>query len=139
MRLKNPYAKGYRNEKRSRELLESEGAVVIEARGSHGLWDLVAMWPDTDRAAVVQVKSNRGPSRTETQAMTALRLPSFCQKLVHIWWDRAKLPDIVTIPKALVYAALAAAVGVALIADPANSCDSWAELIYGECRIQAEI
>jgi len=135
MSLKRAYAKGYRNEKRSRELLESEGALVVEARGSHGLWDLVALWPDTDQAAVVQVKTNRPPGRAEMQAMTALRVPSFCKKLLHIWKDRVKLPEIIEIRKALAFAACAAAIGVALIADPANSCDSWTELLHQECHL----
>ena len=104
MRLKSAYAKGYRNEKRSREFLEKLGYYVVEARGSHGLWDLVAIHhggtggvefqPDV---VLVQVKSNRKPSGVEMSAMAGLRLPEFVTREVHIWHDRQPKPEVLEV------------------------------------------
>lgn len=73
MKLKNPKAKGSRNERRMRDWLEARGYSVTKAGGSLGCWDLIGhgkvdrVWPE--RLILVQVKSTRGCSPAERQQM----------------------------------------------------------------------
>jgi Holliday junction resolvase len=48
------YSRGYYGEKKARRQLEDDGYFVVEARGSHGVADLVAIKPG--QILVVQVK-----------------------------------------------------------------------------------
>ena len=59
----NAKAKGSRSERKTRDLLLSEGYYVTKAGGSFGLWDLIALNPSG--TLVVQVKTNHGPGREE--------------------------------------------------------------------------
>lgn len=97
--MKGRYRKGYRKEKRSRALLERDGFFVVESRGSHGAWDLVALDlnelrcdPNRPRARVVQVKSNRGGSLKARLIVPGM--PSWIQRETHVWKDRASEPII---------------------------------------------
>ena len=65
----NTKAKGARNERRARALLESSGYTVIRAGASLGLFDLVAF--GRSDIALVQVKSNRGPGAAELARLAA--------------------------------------------------------------------
>lgn len=66
------YRRGARQEKRVKTWLESLGYFVIDARGSHGGADLVAL--NAEYVRVIQVKSGRRLSTTErAKAIAALR------------------------------------------------------------------
>ena len=87
--------KGTRTEHRSRDLLEADGFSVIRAAGSHGAFDLAAFRADEIR--LIQVKTNRWPSRAEMQTLRAFVVPANVIKLVHRWRDRVSLPDVRTL------------------------------------------
>lgn len=86
------YRKGYRNEKRSRAFLEAQGYAVIEARGSHGIWDMVGVRGDS--TVLCQVKTNRNASPAERQAMEAFPRPVGGWKCLHIWYDGDREPVV---------------------------------------------
>jgi uncharacterized protein with GYD domain len=88
----NTKAKGSRNERRSRALLESAGYVVTRAAASLGAWDLVAIGA-TD-VVLVQVKSNAWPSTVEMEMLRAFPTPPNARKLLHRWRDRERQPDV---------------------------------------------
>lgn len=85
--------KGSRNERRSKTLLESAGYCVTRAAASLGMWDLVAVGP-TD-FVLVQCKSNRPPSPAEREALALFACPPNCKRLVHVWRDRQRHPDVI--------------------------------------------
>jgi Holliday junction resolvase len=88
----NAKAKGSRNERRSRALLESAGYAVTRAAASLGVWDLVGIG-STD-VVLVQVKSRDWPSSVEMEALQLFPAPSNARKLVHRWRERERLPDV---------------------------------------------
>ena len=90
------YRKGYRNECRSRDLLLEIGYHVIRAGGSHGLWDLVAVSIKDEpyNTLLIQVKTNRKPSKDEMRAMRGFKVNSYTRKLLHLWKDGAKDPIV---------------------------------------------
>ncbi len=88
----NAKRKGTRNEHRSRRLLETAGYCVTRAAGSLGAWDLVGIGP-TD-VVLLQVKSNRSPSPAERETLAAFACPSNCKRLVHVWHDRQRWPEV---------------------------------------------
>ena len=88
----NTASKGRRNEHRSRALLESEGYQVTRAAGSKGAWDLVGV--SAAGFVLLQVKSNRSPSPAERQALALFPCPPNCRRLIHVWRDRQRLPDV---------------------------------------------
>lgn len=85
-------AKGRRNEWRSRDMLESLGYDVVRAAGSRGRWDLVAISPT--EVVLVQVKTERWPSRTEIEDMLKFPCPPACRKVIHRWRAGRSQPDI---------------------------------------------
>lgn len=70
----------------------NNGALVLRAGGSLGLFDYVALYPDVLR--LVQVKSNRWPDKTEMAALLAFRPPHYGRKIIERWNDYAKEPMI---------------------------------------------
>jgi Holliday junction resolvase len=92
VRLKNTKQKGSRNERRSRDLYLAQGYYVVKAGASLGMWDLVCL--GTDGVVLIQVKSNRMPPRQEMDVLRAFVAPSYCKKLVHVWRDFAREPDV---------------------------------------------
>jgi hypothetical protein len=88
----NAKAKGSRNERRSRALLERAGYRVTRSGGSLGVWDLIGIGPAD--VVLVQVKTTRPPSPTERVALTAFPVPQGTRKLVHRWRDRQRHPDV---------------------------------------------
>lgn len=68
------YAKGVYTEKKTRAWLEERGYSVVEARGSHGACDLIAL--DHDRVLVIQAKGGRAMRPSERQEAIA-RLLAF--------------------------------------------------------------
>lgn len=93
----NTKAKGARNERRARALLESEGYTVMRAGASLGLFDLVAF--GRKGIVLVQVKSNRGSSAAERARLVAFdNVPHVARKQVWIFRDRCTDPSIEVIP-----------------------------------------
>ena len=43
---------------------------------------------------LVQCKSNRWPNAVEMETMQLFPAPSNARKIVHLWRDRAHLPDV---------------------------------------------
>jgi Holliday junction resolvase len=90
------YAKGTRYEKKSRAWLEERGYWVVEARGSHGAADLVAI--NHDGVLVIQCKSGRalGPKeRGEVIAkLLAIPVPANGQRQLMTWTKYARTPTV---------------------------------------------
>jgi hypothetical protein len=80
------------NEYKSRQLLETAGYAVTRAAGSLGAWDLVGIGP-TDMV-LLQVKSNRQPAPAERKALKLFPCPVNCKRLVHVWHDRQRWPEV---------------------------------------------
>ena len=78
----NAKAKGNRSEYKVRDHYEKQGAYVIRAGGSFGLWDLLAIHPD--RSYLIQVKTNRNPSRAELEKLKAFQCHPSWSKVVAI-------------------------------------------------------
>jgi hypothetical protein len=91
-RSMNAKAKGSRNERRSRVILESAGYVVTRAAASLGCWDLVGIG-STD-IVLVQCKTRDWPSAVELEALQLFPAPPNARKLVHRWRDRERRPDV---------------------------------------------
>ncbi len=88
----NRKAKGNRNEYKTIRLLESLGYECFRMAGSLGRFDVIGI--SASDVALVQVKSNRNPSRAELDAIRELDAPDNCRKLIHVWKDRQSMPDI---------------------------------------------
>lgn len=89
----NAKAKGSRNERCARRMLESQDWTVIRAGASLGLFDLVAF----SRAGLrlVQVKTNRKPGRAESERLAAFdNLPRSTTREVWLFRDRHHEPEI---------------------------------------------
>ena len=84
--------KGTRNEHRSINLLEASGYRCTRSAASLGMWDIIAI--GAGDVLLVQVKTSRPPSRAETEALKQFRAPPPCRKLLHIWRDRQRLPEV---------------------------------------------
>lgn len=91
-RVRDTKAKGARNERRSRRLLEAAGFCVVRAGGSLGPFDLVAL--NASCVLLVQVKSNRWPSEAELETMRSFPAPHGSLKVIHRWDDRKHLPQV---------------------------------------------
>jgi hypothetical protein len=91
-RVKNCKAKGSRNEYKSRRLFEAHGYTVIKSGGSLGPFDLIALRDDGGVAC--QVKTNRGPSSVEIEAMRTVSLPGNFLKVIHVWHDFQRRPTV---------------------------------------------
>lgn len=71
------------------------GYEVTRAAGSHGPWDLVGI-SDTD-IVLVQVKLGTKPSGVELESLTFAKCPPNGRKLVHVWQERAHLPQVMEV------------------------------------------
>lgn len=90
-----------RAEKKSRAWLEDRGYFVVEARGSHGACDLVAIGGDD--VLVIQVKSGRKPTPSERSEIrkAMAKIPNtevndnWCVgKVLHYWPKYAREPIV---------------------------------------------
>ncbi len=99
MPLKNPKAKGSKNERRSKKLLEKEGYLICKAGGSLGAFDLFCIGPSD--VLLVQVKSNKKPRPAEMEEMRSIPTGPFVEKLVHVWKDYAREPRVIYLDKKL--------------------------------------
>jgi len=73
-------------------LLEAAGYRCTRAAASLGEWDVIGI--GTVDVVLVQVKSNRGPRTLERLALNEFRVPGNVRKLIHVWRDRQRLPDV---------------------------------------------
>ena len=92
VRLKRPYAKGYRAEKRVRRWFEKQGYFVMESRGSRGPFDGVA-WQSRAEPIAYQVKGGKltQPIINHFWDLAPSHVPRVW--LIH-WPDRAPDPII---------------------------------------------
>ena len=88
----NKRAKGRQNEYRSRAILEQAGYYVIRAAGSYGFWDLIGI--GTQDIILVQVKTRDWPGSDQIEYLTNFPVPSNCQKLIHRWQNRGRVPEV---------------------------------------------
>ena len=88
----NTKAKGNRNEHRSMVLLEKSGYRCTRSAASLGCWDIVGV--GSSDFVLVQVKSNRPPPKIEMEELIEFRCPTNCKRLIHVWRDRARLPEV---------------------------------------------
>jgi len=92
----NAKRKGWRREDQARKQLEKEGYYVTRSGGSLGAWDLVAIlrnWPPKHlppypTVRLVQVKSNRPPSRKEMTVLRSFNTFGLISREVWIYPDR---------------------------------------------------
>ncbi len=94
--LRNPKQKGNRNEHKSIRRHAAAGAYCTRAGGSLGLFDFIALY--SDRAVLVQVKSNRWPSPAETKALVQFVCPEYATKIIERWDDYVKEPLVRELP-----------------------------------------
>ena len=85
MKLKNPKAKGSRNEYKVRDELKKNG-FVFKVGGSLGPFDLIALCPR--KLFLVQVKSNTQPSKAEWKRLHDFMPPKYAKKWLAICKDR---------------------------------------------------
>lgn len=88
----NAKAKGARAERRSIELLESQGYACTRAAASLGVFDIIAIGEVF--ILLVQVKSNRWPSSAEMEAIRQFPAPPNARKVIHRWNDYQREPHI---------------------------------------------
>lgn len=88
----NRKAKGNRNEYKTIRLLESQGYECFRMAGSLGAFDVIGV--SASDVLLVQVKSNRKPSKAELETIRNMLTPNNCRKLIHVWLDRQAMPNI---------------------------------------------
>jgi Holliday junction resolvase-like predicted endonuclease len=91
--IRNAKRKGSRAEHRTMALLESAGYRCMRSGGSLGEWDIIAI--GTVDTVLVQVKCNRRPGTLEMLALRDFKTPPNYRKLVHVWPDHARKPQVV--------------------------------------------
>lgn len=90
--LKNAKAKGSRNERKTIAMLEAAGYSCMKAGGSLGVFDVVCI--GSQDIVLIQCKSNRTASPAERECMQLFKAPPNARKLLHIWHDRKRIPDV---------------------------------------------
>jgi len=93
----NRKAKGARNERRSRKMLENLGYKCMKAGGSLGVWDLIGI--NRDRAVLVQVKTGAWPGTEEMIRIMDFECPDQFIKILHKWMPRKRMPEVKVITK----------------------------------------
>jgi len=87
----NAKRKGWRREDQARKQLEKEGYYVTRAAGSLGAWDLIAVLREHEARPIIrliQVKSNRYPSRKEMVLLRSFNTFGIISREVWIYPDR---------------------------------------------------
>jgi Holliday junction resolvase len=92
MAIKNKKAKGSRNERRSKAVLEAAGYQCTKAGGSLGAWDVIGI--GSADIVLCQVKSRDWPGKLETEGLKEFSAPPNARKLIHRWRDHQRLPDV---------------------------------------------
>jgi len=89
--LKNPKAKGNRQERKAQKSLEKVGYYCIKAGASLGVFDLIAL--GKKEARLIQVKSNYCRPE-EKEAIEQFKAPDYAVKELWIYKDRIENPII---------------------------------------------
>ena len=90
----NAKAKGARAERRARRMLELQGWTVVRAAGSLGPFDLVAF--NRERLRLIQVKTNRGPSEEEWEALSDFNCcPPITRREIWLFRDGVAQPEVI--------------------------------------------
>ncbi len=97
MRLKNTKAKGSRNERKAMAWYAALGYKCIKAGASLGEFDVWALGEHD--GYLVQVKTNSKVSKAEVARMESFQCPPFMHKVLFIWHDRVKEPEIIPIAR----------------------------------------
>lgn len=92
--IKNPKAKGTRNELKVIKYLELTGWICIRSAGSLGMFDIIAFHPHIPFVRCIQVKSNRKPPKEELEEIRKIALPFNFTKEVWIIHDYEEMPEI---------------------------------------------
>lgn len=86
----NNYRRGANLEYRIKQVLEEDGAVVCRSAGSHGAFDLIAIYPNQIR--LIQLKRVKGdviPTfKEDLDRMRSVKCPEFCTRELMIWQDK---------------------------------------------------
>ena len=92
--MKNPKAKGSRNERKAKVILERAGYACTKSGGSLGAFDVIAENPLGVRH--VQVKSNRIPDPVERETMADMKRQLPPNSTVEFWvfYDNQPQPRI---------------------------------------------
>ena len=93
--MRNPKAKGTRNEHRSRRLLEASGYAVCRAAARVGVWDLIGI--SAADVVLCQVKTRDWPGSAEMETLRDFPAPPNARKLIHRWRERQRMPDVRTV------------------------------------------
>lgn len=93
MTVRNRYAKGYRNERKTIKLFTDRGYIVMRSGGSHGPWDLVALDPVSGGVVLVQCKTNRPPVTLSEDEVKSYH-PEWSLVYV-VWYDYARKPRVI--------------------------------------------
>lgn len=72
--------------------MEADGFVCIRAGGSLGVFDLACF--KSDAICLIQVKTGRPPPPAERERLREFPAPAGVEKLVHIWRDYQRAPDV---------------------------------------------
>lgn len=108
MTIRNPKAKGSRNERRSIAWLSKQGYRCTKSGGSLGEWDIIGIGPND--VVLVQVKTNCWPSPAERKRLGDFYVPNLIRlswdiddgeyqspgvrKVMHRWNDHAREPEV---------------------------------------------
>lgn len=93
----NRKRKGSYNERKCRDVLKNRGYdLVIKAGGSLGLFDLIGIGADFDHCLLIQVKSNRKPTREEMDILRSFQVPKFARKELWVFKDYVRTPEIIS-------------------------------------------
>lgn len=91
----NAKRKGTRSEHKTMRYLERAGYHCIRSAASLSPWDIVGV--GTHDVVLVQVKTNRRPGRQERAVLTSFPCPPNCRKLVYVWYQYQREPEVITI------------------------------------------
>ena len=91
----NTKPNGTHNEHRSILLLESAGYACTRVAASLGIFDVIGTGLPT--LCLVQCKTRDWPGSVEMEAIRNFQCPPLYKKIIHLWRDPARLPDVRTI------------------------------------------
>lgn len=84
------YLRGVAKERAAKKELEEQGAIVTRASGSHGVFDLVAFFPD--RTLAIQCKRfeefDKSTVKETMEGLNAAKVGPGVTKQLWIWLDR---------------------------------------------------
>lgn len=92
----NAKAKGSRSERKAKNILRDLGYdLILKSGGSLGAFDLIGLSCEYDHCLLIQVKSNRKPSKSDLDILKAFIVPKFARKEIWIFKDRVAIPEII--------------------------------------------